>query len=153
MLSTHAHHAPGLDQETRRLAVELLTQLLGDDQMVLNSPRRVVLPEEREKIFVFGAFTFDPRFRRVTRGREVIPLSLREYELLAALAARSGAPMSKSELRAEVWRGTIPVHSRSIDQHISELRRKLRFTDSDAPIETIRKFGYALAGKWITRDT
>jgi DNA-binding response OmpR family regulator len=140
-----------LDNETRRLAVELLAQLLRNDDIPMQHRVQSATHVEADKIFTFGEFTFDPRFRRVTRGKCVIPLTLREYELLAALAARAGAPVSKNVLRVEVWQNTIAADSRSIDQHVSELRRKLRSQDSSSPITTTRKYGYSLNGNWVAR--
>lgn len=137
-----------IDHETRRLAVELLTQLLGDNAGIQRI-RPLNMQESAGRLFTFGEFTFDPKFRRVTRSKTVIALTLREYELLAALASRSGAPVSKTTLRAEVWGNRIPADSRSIDQHVAELRRKLRIGDGECAIQTIRKYGYALSGEWV----
>ena len=138
-----------IDHETRRFAVELLTQLLGDEPI---PPRLKPENEPNGHVFVFGEFTFDPRFRRVSKGKLVIALTLREYELLAALAARSGAPVSKASLRSEVWKNTIDSSSRSIDQHVAELRKKLPSDERrSSAIVTVRKYGYALNGEWIAR--
>lgn len=139
-----------IDHETRRLAVELLTQLLGDDTGSQRI-RPLSMQESAGRLFTFGEFTFDPKFRRVTQSRTVIALTLREYELLAALASRSGAPVSKTTLRAEVWGNRIPADSRSIDQHVAELRRKLRTANGECALQTIRKYGYALIGEWVER--
>lgn len=141
-----------LDNETRRLAVELLAQLLRSDELPTQHRVQSATHSDADKIFTFGEFTFDPRFRRVTRGKCVIPLTLREYELLGALAARAGAPVSKNVLRVEVWQNTIAADSRSIDQHVAELRRKLRCEDATSQIMTTRKYGYSLNGTWVARS-
>ena len=139
------------ESETRKLAVELITQLLD-----ANNASRVAAPKrepmtELDLLFNFGEYTIDPRFRRVFKNGISIPLALREYELLLALAQRAGEPVSKDILREEVWLNRIDSNSRSIDQHIAELRKKLGATGAGSPIATVRKYGYALSGEWIPR--
>ena len=139
------------ESETRKLAVELITQLLD-----ANAASRVSTPKrepmtELDLLFNFGEYTIDPRFRKVFRSGVAVPLALREYELLLALAQRAGEPVSKEILREEVWLNRIDSNSRSIDQHIAELRKKLGATGAASPIATVRKYGYALAGEWVPR--
>jgi Response regulators consisting of a CheY-like receiver domain and a winged-helix DNA-binding domain len=75
------------------------------------------------------------------------PVQLRpkEYELIVALARNNGAPVSKKTLLREVWNQHVDTNSRTLDQHICELRRKLEpDATSQKRIMTIRKYGYAL---------
>ena len=56
-----------------------------------------------------------------------VPLDLRarEFDLLSYLAARPGVMVSKRELMAEVWRQPYGGADKTVDVHVSWLRRKL----------------------------
>ena len=56
---------------------------------------------------------------------ESIDLSRKEFDLLYALASRRGEVVSKRDLLAEVWRQPYGGGDRTIDVHLSWLRRKL----------------------------
>jgi DNA-binding response OmpR family regulator len=63
--------------------------------------------------------------RRVwTDGREV-PLTYQEFELLAFLAAHPATVFSRADLVAKVWQRDFEATSRTVDVHVSRLRRKL----------------------------
>jgi two-component system alkaline phosphatase synthesis response regulator PhoP len=69
--------------------------------------------------------------------------------LLIALARRSGIPVTRSQLEREVWKAELPPRSRTLDQHIVELRRKLEDDPKKSKyILTTRKFGFRCVGKW-----
>ena len=72
-----------------------------------------------------GPLTVDTRSRTVTLDGERIELSPREFDLLAYLAARSGQVVSKRELLTEVWRLPYGGADKTVDVHLSWLRRKL----------------------------
>ena len=97
-------------------------------------------------VLEFGNVKVDPSARTVYRGGEEIGLTPKEFDLLVALLGRGGAVASRAELLKEVWRyANTDVMTRTIDIHISELRRKLE-TDPSKPrhILTVRKAGYRL---------
>ena len=54
-----------------------------------------------------------------------LTLSVREFELLAAMARRAGAIVTRDELYAEVWGGELRSGDRSVDVYVSKLRNKL----------------------------
>jgi DNA-binding response OmpR family regulator len=95
--------------------------------------------------YVVGDIEIDEHYRTVRRAGQEVPLRPKEYDLLVALARRQGAPVSKKALLEEVWQVTVASDSRTLDQHMFELRRKLEH-DSQKPrhLVTIRKFGYCL---------
>jgi DNA-binding response OmpR family regulator len=92
-----------------------------------------------------GEIEIDEHFRTVSIGGREVALRPKEYDLLIALARKNGAPASKRELFHEVWNYDVATDSRTLDQHIFELRRKLE-PDPGRPryIVTVRKFGYCL---------
>jgi DNA-binding response OmpR family regulator len=60
----------------------------------------------------------------LARGR-ALTLSVRELEVLAALAQRSGRIATREQLYAEVWGGQLRSDDRSVDVYIHKLRAKL----------------------------
>jgi two-component system phosphate regulon response regulator PhoB len=83
------------------------------------------------------ALDFDARCALV-RSHEVA-LSPREFELLAALLARSGMVLSRAQLRQAVWCEE-QVSLRTVDASVKRLRRKLGV--ARLSIETVRGVGY-----------
>jgi DNA-binding response OmpR family regulator len=74
---------------------------------------------------------------------QALTLSVREFELLAALAARTGAIVTREELFAEVWGGELRPGDRSVDVYVSKLRGKLEGALPDRRfIHTHPGFGY-----------
>lgn len=73
-------------------------------------------------------------------------LTVREYHLLAALAARPERVLGREELYETVWSGPMPKHDRSVDVYISKLRNKL---EASLPrwrfIQTHIGFGYSFS--------
>ncbi len=79
--------------------------------------------------------------RRVSRAGRPVHLTPTEFDLLARLAQRPGAVLSREQLLAEVWgwrdaAGT----TRTVDSHVAALRRKL----GDAVVRTVVGVGYAV---------
>jgi two-component system alkaline phosphatase synthesis response regulator PhoP len=58
-------------------------------------------------------------------GGTVLPLSLRELELLAALARRAGRIVPREELYETVWGRSLRPDDRSVDVYVHKLRVKL----------------------------
>ncbi len=75
-------------------------------------------------------------------GRAVM-LSVREFELLAAMAKRLGAIITREELYRNVWGGELRPGDRSVDVYVSKLRSKLEAALPDRRfIHTHAGFGY-----------
>jgi DNA-binding response OmpR family regulator len=93
-----------------------------------------------------GALTVDPRSRRVVHAGEAVELSPKEFDLLAYLAARAGTVVSKRELLTEVWQLPFGGSDKTVDVHLSWLRRKLG-ESAAAPrlLQTVRGVGVRLA--------
>lgn len=60
----------------------------------------------------------------LARGR-ALSLSVRELELLAALAERTGRVITREQLYSAVWGGSLRHDDRSVDVYIHKLRAKL----------------------------
>ena len=72
-----------------------------------------------------------------------LTLSVREFELLAAMARRAGAVVTRDELYGAVWGGELRDGDRSVDVYVSKLRGKLETAMPDRRfIHTHPGFGY-----------
>jgi two-component system, OmpR family, KDP operon response regulator KdpE len=91
-----------------------------------------------------GDLTVDPRSRRVSYAGRPVELAPKEFDLLAHLAAHAGAVVSKRELLAEVWQLPYGGSDKTVDVHLSWLRRKLG-EDGARLLQTVRGVGVRLA--------
>jgi DNA-binding response OmpR family regulator len=72
-----------------------------------------------------------------------LTLSVREFELLVAMARRAGAIVTREELFEAVWHRELRQGDRSVDVYVSKLRTKLEAAMSDRRfIHTHPGFGY-----------
>jgi len=81
--------------------------------------------DSRDERLVVGALVIDVAAREVTLDGEAIHLSPKEFELLVYLAERPGDVVSKRQLLAEVWRQPWGGSDKTVDVHLSWLRKKL----------------------------
>jgi DNA-binding response OmpR family regulator len=79
---------------------------------------------EREAVRV-GGLEIDPPARLATLDGAALDLSPKEFDLLLYLARRTGEVVTKREMLAEVWREPYGGSERTVDVHLSWLRRKL----------------------------
>jgi DNA-binding response OmpR family regulator len=79
----------------------------------------------------------------VLASGRVVRLSVREFELLVAMARRTGAIATREELYTTVWGGELRHGDRSVDVYVSKLRGKLEAAMPDRRfIHTHPGFGY-----------
>ena len=103
--------------------------------------RGTVSHEEDESIRV-GGLLIDPRGRTATLDDAPLELSRKEFDLLLLLATRTGEVITKRELLAEVWQQAYGGGERTVDVHLSWLRRKLGETAADPVyLHTVRGVG------------
>ena len=89
---------------------------------------------------MIGEIAIDLRSRQVQRGQELIPLTAREYGLLAYLTLHRGKVVSRSELYDHLFDEIDDPVSNILDVYISYLRKKL----GSNVIETRRGQGYVI---------
>ncbi|MDP9143351.1 MAG: response regulator transcription factor [Actinomycetota bacterium] len=104
-----------------------VAQLLARVRAVL---RRVGLAEGTDRISV-GGLVIDVSAREATLDGVELDLSPKEFDLLRSLAERQGEVVTKRELLAEVWREPYGGSERTVDVHLSWLRKKLGESASD----------------------
>jgi len=80
----------------------------------------------------------------VISNGETIVLPLKEFELLAQLAAHPGRIFTRDQLIALIWGLDFAGDSRTIDVHIKRLRERFTSRTDDFSIVTIRGIGYKL---------
>ncbi|RKT07295.1 DNA-binding response OmpR family regulator [Streptomyces sp. 3211.6] len=79
--------------------------------------------------------------RRVTVNGTDVPLTRKEFDLLALLAQRPGVVFRREQIISEVWRTSWEGTGRTLEVHVASLRSKLAMP---ALIETVRGVGYRL---------
>jgi two-component system, OmpR family, response regulator ResD len=108
--------------------------------------RRVSPPpgeEETAPPIVRGPLRVEPATRRVFLDGEELSLTMREFDLLAYLAARPGRVFSRDQLMEAVWEYPFFTDTSTVTVHIRRLRAKLEDDPADPRfIETVWGVGY-----------
>jgi DNA-binding response OmpR family regulator len=103
-------------------------------------------PDAAAAPLTVGPLVVDRRGRQVTYDGRAVELSPKEFDLLAYLAARPGAVVSKRELLSEVWQQPYGGSDKTVDVHLSWLRRKLGESGAEPRLlQTVRGVGVRLA--------
>jgi len=106
--------------------------------------RRVATGSNRGPIAV-GKLSVDADKRVAVLDGTALELTKKEFDLLAYLAERAGSVVSKRELLAEVWRQPYGGADKTVDVHLSVLRRKLGESAADARyLRTVHGVGIKL---------
>jgi two-component system response regulator MtrA len=102
--------------------------------------RRPVL--QRGSAIELGGLRIDVEARTALVNGEDAALTATEFDILAVLARRKGAPVTRQALVDQVLEGDPSNAVRTLDVHVSRLRKKLG--DAGAMIETVWGIGYKL---------
>ena len=122
-------------------------ELLSRVKALLRRPQSGAAPQ----YYAVGPLTADLSGRRVlVEGREV-PLSRKEYDILAQLLSARGLVVRRDQLIQEIWGGCFDGESRTIDVHIRHLRQKLG--PAGSLIATIKGVGYQISGDCSAAET
>ncbi len=118
-------------------------ELLARIEAVLRRTRAArAAADETGHRLTLGPLTLDPATREASVDGDQIPLTRKEFDLLALLVTRAGTVVSRDLIVDQVWQAHWEAPSRTLDTHIAALRAKL----GDAiRIETIRGVGYRAA--------
>jgi DNA-binding response OmpR family regulator len=90
-----------------------------------------------------GDVALDTKTHRVTHGDEELDLTVKEFELLRVLLEHAGKVIRRDALVAEVWDPSWFGSTKTVDVHVSALRKKLG-DDASAPryLHTVRGVGF-----------
>ena len=115
-----------------------IQELLARANALLRRRRR-----QEAQIRGFGPFVLNLTSRQLRKEDAEVPLTPKEFDLLAFFVRRSGCALTRDEILKVVWGYDIVVADRSVDRCITTLRQKIE-PDPDAPtyIKTIRAVGY-----------
>jgi DNA-binding response OmpR family regulator len=106
---------------------------------VLLARVRAMLRRSAPARLVAGDVSLDEASRRAWRGERELELSPKEFDLLAALMREAGRAVTRERIMDEVWDANWFGSTKTLDMHMSWLRRKL----GDPPvISTVRRIGF-----------
>ena len=98
--------------------------------------------EADSRTIALGSLTIDPLGREVTLDGLILTLTRKEFDLLYYLASRPGEVVSTRDLLADVWHLPWGGGDRTVDVHVSWLRRKLGETAANPKfIHSVRGVG------------
>ena len=119
------------------------TQLEARIRAVL---RRTAGGRTPRQSLVVGGLELDVAARRTSLDGEPVELSPREFDLLRHLAERAGEVVTKKELLTEVWQQAWGGSDKTVDVHLSWLRKKLGETAAEPRyLHSVRGVGIRLA--------
>jgi DNA-binding response OmpR family regulator len=101
--------------------------------------------DEGPAVLRVGGLVIDSGAREARLDGELLDLTALEFDLLSYLAGHAGQVVTKQELLAEVWHRPYGGGDKTVDVHLSWLRRKLG-EPADAPryLHTVRRVGVKL---------
>ena len=100
-------------------------------------------PEENSDTIQRRVITMDLRKHQVLKGNTVVELTDKEFQILALLMKRSSEVVTRDDFLKTIWGEDVYITHRTIDIHISALRRKIE-DDPEHPslIVSVRNVGY-----------
>lgn len=120
-------------------------ELLARIKAVLRRTEREVKPqvEDMEEVIIRNQLVINKSRRTVKISEEQIELSYKEFELLYLLAKNQGIVFTRDNLLEKVWGYDYLGETRTVDVHISNLRKKIELDENNPEyIKTVRGMGY-----------
>jgi DNA-binding response OmpR family regulator len=111
-------------------------ELVARVRAILRRTREGPVPQD---VLALGEVEVDLRRREARLSGDVVPLTTREFDLLAFLAANVGLALSRQQLLDGVWGPDWYGDERTVDVHVAQLRKKL---GPDFPLATVWGVGY-----------
>lgn len=117
-------------------------ELVARLRAILRRTRRALNSAETQSEIGAGLHLSTLKRTAIWRG-QTLTLTSTEFDLLHTLLARAGHPVSKEDLAMHALKREIGRYDRSLDMHVSNLRKKLgKLADGRSPIRTINGSGY-----------
>lgn len=125
---------------------ELLARIQALRRRSANTKADASAMEPDEKSFKIGEATIDPKTFQLKRGKTMEELTAKELKLLQIFHAHAGEVLSREKLLNEVWGYNYYGTTRTLDQVIVQLRKKLGDHGGEPKhLLTIHGVGYKLA--------
>lgn len=106
---------------------------------------RRAYPSEEKKQLSFPPFEIDIERSEVRRDGNKVDLTPKEFELTVTLFRNMGRLLSRGHLQESVWGRTGDLATRTVDTHVSQVRKKLDLRpDSGYRVVPIYNYGYRL---------
>jgi len=130
---------------SQRLLVARIRAILRRSELVRSEAETQDETESAETI-QRGRLSMDPARHQVTWDGQPVSLTVTEFLILEALAARPGVIKNRNQLMDAAYSDDVFVDDRTIDSHIKRLRRKFRSADPQfSGIETLYGAGYSFS--------
>jgi two-component system response regulator ChvI len=109
----------------------------------LSCGRDATVPKETAKVLERGLLRMDPERHLCTWKNVPVTLTVTEFLIVQALAARPGVVKSRNALMDVAYNDQVYIDDRTIDSHIKRLRRKFRQVEDTFDMsETLYGVGY-----------
>ena len=120
---------------TREMMARVKATLRRQESLLARTPA---------EIYVLGELRVDWARHRAHLGEQPLELTSKEFQLLKALAEAKGRVLSREQLLAQAWdyEQASNVSTRTVDLHVSQLRRKLG--ELSRRLVTVKNAGYRL---------
>ncbi|MBN2982968.1 MULTISPECIES: response regulator transcription factor [Cohnella] len=123
---------------------ELLARTSAVLRRTRNEDTQAAEQDSDEKVITHGDLQIFPDKYEVSLNGEWITLRPKEFEVLLYLAERPGIVITRDDLMNVVWGFDYIGGQRTVDVHVSSLRKKLEMNQQSVQIESIRGVGYKL---------
>ncbi|MFC5451938.1 response regulator transcription factor [Paenibacillus aestuarii] len=107
--------------------------------------------KSNEKLIQAGELMIYPEKYEVVLNGESIPLRPKEFEVLLYLVQRPGVVVTRDDLMNIVWGFDYIGGQRTVDVHVSSLRKKLEMNQQSVKIDSIRGVGYKLVANIVKK--
>jgi len=116
-------------------------ELIARIEAVLRRTR----PEATAALVQVGNLILDPKSHRVFASQQILDLGPTEFRLLHVFMAHPDRAYSRQQLLDLVWGANLHVGERTVDMHVSNLRKALEPHGYGNMIQTVRGVGYRMS--------
>ncbi|TXK84181.1 response regulator transcription factor [Paenibacillus sp. N3.4] len=130
---------------------ELLARVSAVLRRTQSEDAMVERHKSNEKVIQAGELFIYPEKYEVVLNGESISLRPKEFEVLLYLVQRPGVVVTRDDLMNIVWGFDYIGGQRTVDVHVSSLRKKLEMNQQSVQIDSIRGVGYKLVASMVRK--